>query len=116
MRPLLTSIFAPSRHDSRDVATINQLRTEYERLSDDELNQRGACATDLLPLIAVTAVIAERVLGERMFDVQLRGALRLDAREYRRDANRRRQNVNRGSGDCMVGPNHRRCACHDCKR
>ena len=77
MRPLLTSIFAPSRHDSRDVATINQLRTEYERLSDDELNQRGACATDLLPLIAVTAVIAERVLGERMFDVQLRGALAL---------------------------------------
>ena len=77
MRPLLHSLFAPSRHDSRDVAAINKLRNEYQNLSDDALNQTGANTAELLPLIAGTAVIAERVLGERMFDVQLRGALAL---------------------------------------
>jgi preprotein translocase subunit SecA len=77
MRPLLQSLFAPSRHDSRDVACINKLRSEYESLSDDALDEVGANAAELLPLIAATAVIAERVLGERMFDVQLRGALAL---------------------------------------
>jgi preprotein translocase subunit SecA len=77
MRPLLHSLFAPSRHDSRDVANINKRRNEYQNLSDDALNQVGANTTELLPLIAAAAVIAERVLGERMFDVQLRGALAL---------------------------------------
>jgi preprotein translocase subunit SecA len=77
MRSLLYSLFAPSRHDSRDVATINKLRLEYQNLSDEALNQLGANTTELPPLIAATAVIAERVLGERMFDVQLRGALAL---------------------------------------
>jgi len=77
MGPILNAIFAPSRHDARAVATINNLGSEYEQLSDAELDQRAVCATDLLPLIAVTAVIAQRVLGERMFDVQLRGALAL---------------------------------------
>jgi preprotein translocase subunit SecA len=77
MRPLLNNLFAPSRHDSRDVATINKFRNEYECLTDDALDQIGASASELLPFIAATAVIAERVLGERMFDVQLRGALAL---------------------------------------
>ena len=77
MRPLLHSLFAPSRHDSRDVATINRLRTEYQNLSDDALNELGASTAELLPSMAATAVIAERILGERMFDVQLRGALAL---------------------------------------
>jgi preprotein translocase subunit SecA len=77
MRPLLSNLFAPSRYDSRDIATINKLRNEYETLSDGELDQIGASASEQLPCIAATAVIAERVLGERMFDVQLRGALAL---------------------------------------
>jgi preprotein translocase subunit SecA len=77
MRPLLQSLFAPSRHDARDVATINKLRHDYQDLSDDDLNQVGANSTEMLPLIAATAAIAERVLGERMFDVQLRGTLAL---------------------------------------
>ena len=77
MRPLLHSLFAPSRHDSRDVAAINKLRNEYQYLDDHALNQLGANTAELVPLIAAAAVIAERVLGERMFDVQLRGALSL---------------------------------------
>ena len=77
MSPLLNSLFAPSRHDSRDVAVINKFRLEYESLTDEALNKVGVNASDLLPFIAAAAVIAERVLGERMFDVQLRGALAL---------------------------------------
>jgi preprotein translocase subunit SecA len=77
MRPLLNSLFALSRHDSRDVATINKLRHEYRSLSDDALNQLGSSTADLFPLIAATAAIAERILGERMFDVQIRGTLAL---------------------------------------
>ncbi len=72
MRTLLNSLFAPSRHDSRDVATINKLRNEYQNLSDEALQK-----AELLPLIAATAVMAERILSERMFDVQLRGTLAL---------------------------------------
>ena len=77
MRPLLESLFAPSRHDTRDVAQINKLRSEYTNLGDEALDHLAAGTTELLPLIAATAIIAERVLGERMFDVQLRGALAL---------------------------------------
>jgi preprotein translocase subunit SecA len=77
MLALLKTLFAPSRHDSRDVALINKLRSDYKSFDDDVLNQMGANASDLHAVIAATAVIAERVLGERMFDVQLRGTLAL---------------------------------------
>ena len=76
MRPLLKDLFAPVRHDLRAVAAINKLRSEYECLTDEALNQ-AAAAAELLTSIAATAVIAQRVLGERMFDVQLRGTLAL---------------------------------------
>lgn len=77
MRPLLKGLFAPSRYDSRDVAAINTLRQEYEGLPDRALDQTAASTTERLPFIAATAVIAHRILGERMFDVQLRGTLAL---------------------------------------
>ena len=53
------------------------MRTEFARLDDGELRAAAAAAKDLLELMAVTAVVASRVLGEEMFDVQLRGALAL---------------------------------------
>ena len=72
----LKSILTSSRRDRSDVQRINAMRAEFTRLSDNEL--RSAAQTrNLLPLIAATAVIALRVLGENMFDVQLRGALAL---------------------------------------
>src|SRR5581483_5083309 len=77
MRQLLDSIFAPSRHDASDIQKINAMRAEFQRFSDDELRSAGRQANDLLRLLAVTAVIASRVLGQDMFDVQLRGALAL---------------------------------------
>ena len=70
----LESILAPSRRDGALIQQINELRAEFARLSDDEL--RRAAATDApAPLFAATAVIASRLLGENMFDVQLRGAI-----------------------------------------
>ncbi len=72
----LKSILTSSRRDRSDVQRINAMRAEFTRLSDNEL--RSAAQTrNLLPLIAATAVIALRVLGENMFDVQLRGTLAL---------------------------------------
>src|SRR6267378_232874 len=46
-------------------------------LGDDALRTASRRPTDLPEIIAVTAVIAARVLGLEMFDVQLRGALAL---------------------------------------
>ena len=75
MRHFLNSVFA--RRDRSEIQKINALRAEFSRLSDSELRARACDANDLLPLIAVTAAVASRVLGQDMFDVQLRGALAL---------------------------------------
>ncbi len=77
MRPFLKEILAPSRHDARDVAAMNKLREGYQSLHDDALNKTARDSAELAPFIAATAEIARRVLGERMFDVQLRGTLAL---------------------------------------
>src|SRR3984957_8464079 len=53
------------------------MRLEFARLDDDQLRAVASQATELLPFMAVTVVAASRVLGEDMFDVQLRGALAL---------------------------------------
>ncbi|HEY6347528.1 MAG TPA: hypothetical protein VIY49_39060 [Bryobacteraceae bacterium] len=77
MRQLLESFLTPSRRDGADIKRINTMRTELARLKDDELREAALKANEMLPLIAATAAIASRVLGENMFDVQLRGALAL---------------------------------------
>ncbi len=77
MRPVLDSVFAPSRHDASDIRKINALRLEFGRLHDDELRTLSLRTKSLLQLFALTAVIASRSLGQDMFDVQLRGALAL---------------------------------------
>jgi preprotein translocase subunit SecA len=77
VRQFLDSIFAPSRRDGSDIQRINALRAEYSRLSDPELRAAALPAKELLSLAAVAAAIASRVLGQNMFDVQLRGALAL---------------------------------------
>ncbi|HEX4231048.1 MAG TPA: hypothetical protein VHZ07_20395 [Bryobacteraceae bacterium] len=77
MRPLLNSVFAPSRRDASDIRRINAIRQEYSRLDDAKLDTIAARTSDLLSWLAVTAAIASRSLGQEMFDVQLRGALAL---------------------------------------
>ena len=76
MRKLLQSILAPSRHDSAQIERINALRAEFSNFSDDNLRE-AAQTDDQLVLFAATAAIASRLLGQQMFDVQLRGALAL---------------------------------------
>jgi preprotein translocase subunit SecA len=76
MRRIVESLLA-SRRDGAQVRQINAMRAELARLKDDELRDAAVRAKESLPMIAVTAVIASRVLGQDMFDVQLRGALAL---------------------------------------
>jgi preprotein translocase subunit SecA len=88
---LLTKVFG-SKHE-RDVkrlqpqvAAINALEPEIQRLSDDELRERtarfraeiaaGKTVDDLLvPAFAVTREAARRTLGMRHYDVQLVGGM-----------------------------------------
>jgi preprotein translocase subunit SecA len=73
----LQSLFSPSRRDSAIIGRINALRKEYSHLADAALREAAQNARQIEPFIAATAVIASRVLGEDMFDVQLRGTLAL---------------------------------------
>jgi preprotein translocase subunit SecA len=57
------------------LQAINRRREELSALPDDQL--RSAPRTDLIEAFALTAVVAERILGLRMFDVQILGALAL---------------------------------------
>ncbi len=64
-----------------EVAAINLRREELSVRSDHQLRTAiMACRgkPDVVEVFALTAVIAERVLGLRMFDVQLSGALALE--------------------------------------
>jgi preprotein translocase subunit SecA len=59
------------------VDDVNRLRADYDRLGDDELKVASRSASLLPEVVAMTAVVAARVLGQRMFDVQICGALAL---------------------------------------
>jgi preprotein translocase subunit SecA len=76
MRQLLRRLFHDSQHESL-IPTINLRRAELAKLSDVELKAIGRSATKLPEVFALTAVVAARVLGLEMFDVQLQGALAL---------------------------------------
>jgi preprotein translocase subunit SecA len=81
--------FAMSRFDmlaslrsmfDRDRSTVEQIRaarTGFARLSDAELLAAASTTEDLPSWIALAATAAFRVLGQEMYDVQLRGALAL---------------------------------------
>ncbi len=76
MRRFWNSILAPTR-DGREIRRINAMRTGYRGLTDSDLRAAALEAREILTLFAVTAEVARRVLGQDMFDVQLRGALAL---------------------------------------
>jgi preprotein translocase subunit SecA len=63
--------------DEPTVADVRRFQAHYARLGDDELKTADRGATSLPEAVAVTAVVAARVLGLHMFDVQLQGALAL---------------------------------------
>jgi preprotein translocase subunit SecA len=62
---------------NESIGLINRRRNELANVSDDNLKHLYQRSKDLLETIAVTAVVAARVLGHVMFDVQLQGAIAL---------------------------------------
>jgi preprotein translocase subunit SecA len=72
---LFQYLFADSARTESEIQPINLRRAELCRLSDEELKAAGRRATTLVEVVAVTAVVAARVLGLEMFDVQLQGVL-----------------------------------------
>jgi preprotein translocase subunit SecA len=63
--------------DRLAVERIHAMRAAFARLSDAELRAAASKTEDLPGWIAVAAAAAFRVLGQDMYDVQLRGALAL---------------------------------------
>jgi preprotein translocase subunit SecA len=64
----------------RSEAEVKSIRQRYEELtpsSDETLRDLYRRSTNLMEVIAVAAVVAARVLGIVMFDVQLQGAVAL---------------------------------------
>ena len=56
---------------------VNARRAGLARLSDDDLTREARQATTLTDVVAATAVVAERVLGQRMFDEQILASLEM---------------------------------------
>jgi preprotein translocase subunit SecA len=77
VRQILRSLSAYFDRDRSAIQRINAMRAEFAHLSDDQLRATATRASDLLPFLAAAAVAASRVLGQDMYDVQLRGALAL---------------------------------------
>jgi preprotein translocase subunit SecA len=71
--------FARTESTEVTVADVRRCETSYAQLGDDELRAASRTASSLPEVVAITAVVAGRVLGLQMFDVQLQGALALTA-------------------------------------
>jgi preprotein translocase subunit SecA len=74
MRQWLRSVFD---RDRSSVQRINAMRAGFARLDDRELRAAALQTDELLRWIALAAVAASRVLGQDLYDAQLRGALAL---------------------------------------
>jgi preprotein translocase subunit SecA len=78
MRAWWRSLFVrPQLPAVPEIEEVSKLRAALARLDDDALKGKARTATRLSEVVAVTAVVASRVLGLQMFDVQLEGALGL---------------------------------------
>jgi len=71
------SLFAAKKPEDSPLDEVRRLRSEYQALNDSALTEAARVARTLPEVIAACAVVASRVLGVQMFDVQLRGALAL---------------------------------------
>ena len=63
--------------DRSTIERINAMRGAFARLSDAELSATASKTETLSDWFALAATAASRVLGQEMYDVQLRGALAL---------------------------------------
>jgi len=72
----LENLFRPVSVE-KQIQTINARRHALAGADDATIKAAAKQSRSLTETVAVTAVVAERVLGLRMFDVQLQGALAL---------------------------------------
>jgi preprotein translocase subunit SecA len=79
VRQFLRNLFRDSAESESLVPLINSRRAELGALSDAELKALAWREMNLPGVLAMCAVAAERVLGLKMFNVQLQGALALAA-------------------------------------
>jgi preprotein translocase subunit SecA len=78
MRKWWRSLFtARTESAPQELDEVRMLRDGFVRLDDESLKRAARRATRLPEIVAVTAVVASRVLGLQMFDAQLEGALAL---------------------------------------
>ena len=86
VRRFLRSLFGKKASVRSNLERINSMRLEFSRLNDRDLralaqkhqsSQDSQHSNDRLEILAIAAEIAFRVLGLRMFDVQMQGALAL---------------------------------------
>ncbi|MGD0130408.1 MAG: accessory Sec system translocase SecA2 [Bryobacteraceae bacterium] len=79
LRHFLRNLFPDAVLSESFIPVINQHRDQLGSLTNQELKAIHWRSLGLAEVIALTAVAAERALGLKMFDVQLRGALALTA-------------------------------------
>jgi preprotein translocase subunit SecA len=77
MRAWWRSMFAGKTAAQPEIHEVKRLQAEYAGLDDAALQQAARRASRLPEVVATTAVVASRVLGLQLFDVQLEGALAL---------------------------------------
>src|ERR1039457_2709947 len=77
VRQFLRSLLTSLDRDASAIQRISAMRSEFARLSDDQLRALSAGTSGLLEFMAAAAVAASRILGQDLYDVQLRGALAL---------------------------------------
>src|SRR5215467_14883600 len=74
---MLHSLRSMFDRDRSTIEQIHAMRATFARLSDAELRDAASRTEVLSRWIALAATAASRVLGQNMYDVQLRGALAL---------------------------------------
>ncbi len=79
LRHFWRNLFRDSAESESLVPLINNRRAQLGALSDAELKAIDWRAMNLPDVFALCAVVGERVLGLKMFDVQLEGSLALAA-------------------------------------
>jgi preprotein translocase subunit SecA len=77
LRQWIRSLLAPFQGDRSAVERIDAMRKELAPLSDEQLRAAALRPSGMIQFMAIAAVAASRILGQEMFDVQLRGALAL---------------------------------------
>jgi hypothetical protein len=94
---------ASAGYRKKSIDWINSRRHQLDGVSDEDLKAVARDAHTLPETFAVTAVLAERLLGFKMFDVQLHCALALADGKIAEMQTGRRQDAQRRSNCRLAG-------------